>query len=112
MLLGRNDARIGRMFLRLLQLMLVLACVLPVATAQARTRAKEKEPVKQVTPVNYDDPNLAYSPDYASDSAVTCPKTLKGARLRECLLKNGLAASEEISGDPDVSTTGTSSSIH
>ena len=64
------------------------------------------------TDVNYDDPNMAFSPDYAADSAITCPKTLKGRRLRECLIKNGLAASEEASGSTEILTNTPSTSYH
>lgn len=51
-------------------------------------------------PVNYDDPNLAFSNDYATDSATSCPKTMKPLELRKCLLKNGISGGE----DPSLQT--------
>ncbi len=94
-------------------LILTLTCL--TATAEARTRAKATAPQpapKPVEGVNYEDPNLAYSPDYAADTAITCPKTLKGQRLRECLLKNGLAVSEDISEGTEILPNAASSSYH
>ena len=96
------------MILRLTQVIFIFACALSSAAANAQ----EQAPVKPVAPVNNDDPNLAYSPDYASDSAVTCPKTLKGDRLRQCLIKNGLASSDGGSEAPEASTNDTSHSFH
>lgn len=67
---------------------------------------------KKAANVNYDDPNMAFTSDYAVDTAATCPKTLKGRKLRECLLKNGLATSEEISEGAEILTAAPPSSFH
>lgn len=97
----------------LLNLTLALAFVLPaLADARSRAKAAAKPAAAPAAEVNYDDPNLAFTPDYAADSAVTCPKTLKGRRLRECLLKNGLAVGDEASGGAEILTTSTSGAYH
>lgn len=44
--------------------------------------------------VNYDDPNLAISNDFVADNASTCPKTLKGKVLQNCLERLGIQSSE------------------
>lgn len=70
-----------------------LITIAAIATSVASVaHAKEK----QKAGVNYDDPNLAFTPEYASDSAIPddCPKTLKGKKLRECLART---SGEEIS---------------
>lgn len=67
---------------------------------------------KPAVTVNYDDPNMAFTSDYAADTAAACPKTLKGRKLRECLLKNGLATSEEISEGAEILTASPPSSFH
>jgi len=69
-------------------------------------------PPKKAPNVNYDDPNMAFTPDYATDTAVMCPKTLKGRKLRACLLKNGLATSEEISEGAEILNVTPPSSFH
>jgi hypothetical protein len=96
----------------LLNLTLAFAFVLPVL-ADARSRAKAAaKPAAPAAEVNYDDPNLAFTPDYAADTAVTCPKTLKGRRLRACLLKNGLAAGDDPASGSEILTTATSGAYH
>jgi hypothetical protein len=45
-------------------------------------------------PVNYDDPNLIMTNDFAGDAATTCPKNLKGKELDDCLERLGLKSSE------------------
>jgi hypothetical protein len=97
MLFPVNDGTIDRMVRFLVSLSLGLAVVLSTSVDQAHARAREKAAAKPQEAVNYDDPNMAYTPEYAVDTAVTCPKTLKARKLRECLIKNGLAASEEFS---------------
>ena len=67
---------------------------------------------KKTQTVNYDDPNMAFTTDYVSDTAATCPRTLKGKKLRECLVRNGLAASEEISAGAENSSEAPPSSFH
>ncbi len=85
-----------------------IALTSALVTTPAFAGAKKKPAVT----VNYDDPNMAFSADYAVDTAATCPKTLKGRKLRECLLKNGFATSEEISDGAEILTASPPSSFH
>lgn len=49
---------------------------------------------KPVAGVNYDDPNLATGNEFVSDSVTSCPSTLKGKALNDCLERTGLKNSE------------------
>ena len=52
--------------------------------------------------VNYDDPNLAVSNDFVADNVSTCPKTLKGKALDNCLERLGLKSSEVAQAAPRI----------
>lgn len=43
-------------------------------------------------PVNYDDPNLAVTNEFAGDSATTCPAELPSSELARCLREKGLSS--------------------
>jgi hypothetical protein len=66
----------------------------------------------QLPGVNYEDPNLTASSDYASDSATSCPTALKGQKLRACLIKAGVVTSEEISDAAQSLTESAPHSLH
>lgn len=102
--------RMARFFLKFA--CLALAIALPIAPAAHAETKKPAAPRAAHPKVNYEDPNMAFHSDYATDQALTCPKTLKGKRLRECLAKSGLATSEEISEDAEVLTSVPPSSFH
>jgi hypothetical protein len=62
--------------------------------------------------VNLDDPNLAFTAEYASDSATVCPKSLHGKKLHECLLRLGIVGGEEISERTDTLSQISPRSVH
>lgn len=63
--------------------------------------------------VNMDDPNMAYTNEYATDSAIVCPKSLRGQKLKACLARNGIvSAGEEISEDAEALAQSTPRSVH
>lgn len=68
----------------LLTLGFALACLMTHLPALAEPAAAEA--------VNLDDPNLAFTSEFATDSAVTCSKKLKGPALEKCQKRNGSAA--------------------
>lgn len=47
-------------------------------------------------PVNYDDPNLAVTNEFAGDSATTCRADLSPTDLSRCLREKGLTAPQGV----------------
>ena len=61
---------------------------------------------KPVAGVNYDDPNLATTNDFVSDSVTTCSASLRGKALDECLVRTGLKSSDVAQAQVlDIDTT-------
>lgn len=73
---------------------LSFAFVLSASLFVGSNTASAAAPAKPVAGVNYEDPNLAVSNDFVSDSVTSCPATMKGKALENCLERTGLKNSE------------------
>ena len=82
----------------------------PKETKRAGAAEKTADPAQPT--VNHDDPNLAFTAEYASDSATACPKALHGKKLRECLLRLGVVGGEEVSEQTESLSDVSPRSVH
>jgi hypothetical protein len=74
----------------------------PVCLALALAALLPSSAYSVEDPVNYDDPNMAITNDFAGDSATSCPADLSPAELSRCLREKGLTAPQGVALVPST----------